>query len=82
MTREDYIDLFHRANANLVAFKQVFHCDEELRKMVEIAIADEREACAKVVEEESGRWAIPLNPTEYLQMWDECTAAIRARGQA
>ena len=50
MTREDYIDLFHRAHANLVAFKQVFHCDEELRKMVEIAVADEREACAKVIE--------------------------------
>ena len=50
MTREDYIKLFHRANANLVAFKQVFHCDEELRKMVEIAIADEREACANTVD--------------------------------
>ena len=51
MNREEYIDLFHRAEVNLVAFKQVFHCDEELRKMVEMAVKAEREACAKVCED-------------------------------
>ena len=76
MTREDYIDLFHRANANLVAFKQVFHCDEELRKMVEIAIADEREACAKVCED-LGMATNGMNERNH-----ECATAIRARGQA
>jgi hypothetical protein len=48
MTPEEYSLLFHRAQVNLVAFKQVFHCDDELRKMVEMAAAAEREACAKM----------------------------------
>jgi hypothetical protein len=51
MTREEYIDLFHRAEVNLVAFKQVNDCDEELRKMVEMAIEAERGACALMCEE-------------------------------
>ena len=51
MTRGEYIDLFHRAEVNLVAFKQVNDCDEELRKMVEMAIEAEREACALMCEE-------------------------------
>lgn len=51
MTREEYIDLFHRAEVNLVAFKQVNDCGAELRKMVEMAIEAEREACALMCEE-------------------------------
>ena len=43
MTREEYILLFHKAQVNLVAFKPVFHCDEELRRMVEMAVEAERE---------------------------------------
>ena len=50
MTREEYIDLFHRAEVNLVAFKQVNDCGAELRKMVEMAIEAEREACALMCE--------------------------------
>jgi hypothetical protein len=42
MTREEYVNLFHQAEVNLVAFKQVNDCDEELRKMVEMAIEAER----------------------------------------
>ena len=48
MTKEEYIKLFHEAEVNLVAFKPVFHCDDELRKMVEMAIEKEREECAKM----------------------------------
>ncbi len=46
MTHEEYIDLFHKAQVNLVAFKPVFHCNEELRHMVEMAVEAEREAFA------------------------------------
>lgn len=53
MTKEEYIKLFHEANVNLVAFKPVFHCDDELREMVEIAIEKEREECAKVIDDEA-----------------------------
>ena len=64
MNREEYIDLFHRAEVNLVAFKQVFHCDEELRKMVEMAVEAEREACAKIVEEHAKVYAkLEKSPT-------------------
>ena len=71
MTREDYIDLFHRAHANLVAVKQVFHCDEELRKMVEIAVADERDECACLCD--------ALERTKVYGA-KECAEGIRARG--
>jgi len=46
MTREEYSHLFHKAQVNLVAFKQVFHCDEELRKMVELAVNDKLDEIA------------------------------------
>jgi hypothetical protein len=72
MTDKEYIELFHRAQVNLVAFKPVFHCDDELRRMVEMAIEDEREACAK----EADRWS---------KRDDDVGAfigqAIRARGE-
>jgi hypothetical protein len=43
MTQEEYIRLFHRAHVNEVAFKRVIDCDDEIRKMVEMAIEEERE---------------------------------------
>ena len=46
MTREEYIQLFHKAQVNLVAFKPVFHCDDELRKMVELAVNDKLDEIA------------------------------------
>ena len=49
MNREEYIDLFHRAEVNRVAFKQVNDCGEELRKMVEMAVEAEREAILAVI---------------------------------
>ena len=76
MTKEEYIKLFHQAKVNLVAFKPVFHCDDELRKMVEMAIEKEREECAKICEEiytgeeACGDWPTP----------EMCANAIRARG--
>jgi hypothetical protein len=48
MTREEYSELFHKEQLNLVAFKQLFHCDREVLRLVNAAIAAEREACAKV----------------------------------
>lgn len=43
MTQKEYLDLFHKAQVNLVAFKPVFHCDDELRRMVEMAVEAERQ---------------------------------------
>ena len=72
MTPEEYSLLFHRAQVNLVAFKQVFHCDDELRKMVEMAVAAEREACAKICDKLQED--IATEPKH-------CATEIRARGE-
>jgi len=70
MTREEYNQLFHKENLNLVAFKIVNDCDEEILRLANAAIAEEREACAKVAD----GW-----PDYDVQGLAD---AIRARGQA
>ena len=50
MDRDEYVRLFHKLELNLVAFKRLLDCDEEVLKLVNAAIAAEREACAKVAE--------------------------------
>jgi len=69
MTNEEYNKLFHRAQVNLVAFKQVNDCDDELRSMVEMAVAAEREACVRMCNEADKS----THPADL-------AAAIRARG--
>ena len=73
MTREEYNLLFHKEQLNLVAFKRLMDCDEEVLRLVNRAIEKEREACAKVCDGYSdGRHA---------NMADLCAEAIRARGE-
>lgn len=48
MTLEEYMKLFHDLQLNLVAFNPLLQCNEEVLKLVNAAIAAEREACAKV----------------------------------
>jgi len=50
MTREEYIKLFHKEQLNLVAFKRLMDCDEEVLRLVNKAIEKEREECAKIAE--------------------------------
>ena len=79
MTQEEYVRLFHKLELNLVAFKMLFQCDKEVLKLVNAAIAQEREACAKVCDEmehraegtECCKWPTPA----------DCAYAIRARGE-
>ena len=72
MTWEEYNQLFHKEQLNLVAFKRLMDCDEEVLRLVNRAIENEREACAKVCDGYSdGRHA---------NMADLCAEAIRARG--
>jgi hypothetical protein len=44
MTRDEYNLLFHTEQLNLVAFKRLMDCDEEVLRLVNKAIAQEREA--------------------------------------
>ena len=50
MTWEEYNRLFHKEQLNLVAFKRLMDCDEEVLQLVNSAIEMEREACAKVAD--------------------------------
>jgi len=49
MTQEEYGFLFHEAKVNLVAFKPIYLCSDELRKMVEMAIEKERKRILDVI---------------------------------
>ena len=73
MTREEYIKLFHKEQLNLVAFKRLLDCDEEVLRLVNSAIEAEREACAKIC----NQYAL-----EEHENWSGgCAFAIRARGK-
>jgi hypothetical protein len=76
MNRDEYNILFHKLELNLVAFKRLMDCDEEVLKLVNAAIKAEREACAKICEEELKR----INPV-YSVTADNVLKAIRARGR-
>jgi len=74
MDREEYNRLFHKHKLNLVAFKPLNDCDEEVLKLVNAAIEAEREACAKFIEHDYVR--------RFERPWrDDLSAAIRARGK-
>ena len=73
MTREEYSLLFHELGLNRVAFLRLMDCDEAVLKLVNAAIEQEREACARLADEIGGR-------DEGCHAWD-VLAAIRARGE-
>ena len=54
MTREEYNLLFHKEQLNLVAFKRLMDCDEEVLRLVNRAIENERERILGIVKE--GLW--------------------------
>ena len=50
MTWDEYNKLFHKTQANLVAFQPLMQCDHEVIKMIEAAVEAEREACATLAD--------------------------------
>ena len=80
MNREEFSLLFHRAQVNLVAFKKLYEPEafEAMQRMVEMAVAEEREACAKVCDEN----ATDLSEGDWDSACINCADHIRARGQA
>ena len=46
MTKEEYNILFHKEQLNLVAFKRLMDCDEEVLRLVNRVIQTERESVA------------------------------------
>ena len=74
MTWEEYNLLFHKEQLNLVAFKRLMDCDEEVLRLVNRAIENEREACAKMCDDLDDDLPDGLAGWQYGE-------AIRARGE-
>ena len=74
MDREEYNRLFHKHKLNLVAFKPLNDCGEEVLKLVNAAIEAEREACAKVCD------VLAVHPEYASDITKVAAQAIRARG--
>lgn len=84
MTKDEIEKLAVEAGWPLFAIQMLAGTEDEkrLKRFAELVAAAEREACAKVTEEESGRWAVPVTSADYREIWAECADAIRARGNA
>jgi len=76
MTWDEYNLLFHKQQLNLVAFKRLMDCDEEVLRLVNSAIEAEREACAKLCDE----LVSDENTIEYANGAYRCSVRIRERG--
>jgi hypothetical protein len=77
MTWDEYNLLFHKQQLNLVAFKRLMDCDEEVLRLVNSAIEAEREACAKLCDE----LVSDENTIEYANGAYRCSVRIRERGE-
>jgi hypothetical protein len=86
MNWDEYNKLFHKLELNLVAFKPLMECDKEVLKLVNAAIEEEREACAKICDAECNPTPNEGNITTYQSgcyiTAEYLAAAIRARGQS
>ena len=78
MTWEEYNRLFHKEQLNLVAFKRLMDCDEEVLQLVNSAIEMEREECAKILDAN----AMACESLIMRSLLQSNAQAIRARGQA
>ena len=81
MNWDEYNKLFHKLELNLVAFKPLMECDQEVLRLVNAAIEAEREACAKVCEAIAQEmYDQGEGPTGYISWVADCHLRIRARG--
>jgi len=78
MNLNEYNKLFHKLELNLVAFKPLMECDQEVLKLVNAAIEAEREACAQVCVEQA---KIVSNQANGKTVASHCAHYVRARGQ-
>ena len=71
MTRDEYNKLFHKTQANLVAFQPLMQCDHEVIKMIEAAVEAEREWQGLTDEEVENCvqavWPREATPTDYIR---------------
>ena len=76
MNWDEYITLFHKLNLNLVAFKRLYECDQEMLKLVNAAIEIERPWVGLTGDDIAEVW----QGGEMVLPWDmERTLAIEAK---
>jgi len=81
MNWNEYNKLFHKLELNLVAFKPLMECDQEVLKLVNAAIEAEREACAALCFQMWNEWMDNESVSELNRPdAEDCAHAIRARG--
>ena len=73
MTKDEYNLLFHEQQLNLVAFKRLMDCNEEVLRLVNSAIEAEREACARLCDE------LAVHPEYASEVTKLAALVIRAR---
>lgn len=76
MNWDDYNKLFHKLQLNLVAFKPLMQCDQEVLKLVNAAVETEREACAALCDKISDEDGFEGGYAAY------CADMIRARSNS
>jgi len=79
MNWNEYNKLFHKFELNLVAFKPLMECDQEVLKLVNAAIEAEREACIKLLEDFSQTTMVPVKDTWRMGLIAGANA-LRTRG--
>lgn len=80
MTWDEYNKLFHKTQANLVAFQPLVQCDHEVIRMIDAAVAEEREACAQIAHDTYEGFGVDAQGVDFVKQ--RIIEAIRARGQA
>ena len=78
MNRDEYVRLFHKLELNLVAFKRLLDCDEEVLKLVNAAIAAEREACAQIAHNTYEGFGVDAQGVDFVKQ--RIAIAIREKG--
>jgi hypothetical protein len=71
MNWDEYNELFHKLGLNRHAFRRLMECDHEVLRLVNVAIAAEREACADICDQHASVEGIA----------QRCAEQIRARGE-
>ena len=78
MNREDVIRVAREAGFSSAVGKHIA-LDVDLERFAALVAAAEREACAKVCEQEWNKYCV--EPSGYALAVNECAAAIRARSK-
>jgi hypothetical protein len=76
MTQDEYNTLFHKEQLNLVAFKRLMDCDEEVLRLVNKAIEAEHKVMQAKIETLYAMYELAVKQRDYLM--DQQSAQVEA----